>query len=172
MFPSACPSIHPPNLPPIPFIRSLQVQAAIDKLRSAPFILVVTEDMQKQFEALLKEAASPAPPPPSSSLASAAAAAAAKRAGEAAGQPAAAVAQAAAAAQQHPAGQLADVLGFEGAVSFRREMEAIALEKRKAVEGKDKAQEALLEQVRGRGGGVHEWREGECWHCRVMDRRP
>lgn len=46
------------------------------------------------------------------------------------------------------AGQLAAQLGFEGPSSFRKEQEALALERRKAVEGRDKAQEVVLEQVR------------------------
>lgn len=134
---------------PVSSVPFLQLRMAIDKLHTAPFSEVVTEDLQRQFEALLKESRAPSPPPPSSSAASAAAAATARHLAEASGHSGAAVTAAvAAAAQQFPAGQLADVLGLEGPVAFRKEAEAVALEKRKAVEGKDKTQELVMEQVR------------------------
>ncbi|CAI7868901.1 unnamed protein product [Closterium sp. NIES-54] len=48
---------------------------------------------------------------------------------------------------QFPAGQLADALGMDGGGAFRKEQEALALEKRKAAESRDKTQEALMDQL-------------------------
>ncbi|GJP31126.1 hypothetical protein CLOM_g9557 [Closterium sp. NIES-68] len=48
---------------------------------------------------------------------------------------------------QFPAGQLAEALGMDGTGAFRKEQEALALEKRKAAESRDKAQEALMDQL-------------------------
>ncbi|CAI5497913.1 unnamed protein product [Closterium sp. Naga37s-1] len=48
---------------------------------------------------------------------------------------------------QFPAGQLADALGMDSGGAFRKEQEALALEKRKAAESRDKAQEALMDQL-------------------------
>lgn len=95
-----------------------QIQSTCQQLHDAAFEDVMTAEMKQQFQQLMQEGG-----------------------GGAAGVRRSSSLGTAYTQSQHPAGQMADLLGFDGSATFRKEQEALALEKRKAAEGRDKAQE-------------------------------
>lgn len=101
-----------------------QIQSTCQQLHDAAFEDVMTAEMKQQFQQLMQEGG-----------------------GGAAGVRRSSSLGTAYTQSQHPAGQMADLLGFDGSATFRKEQEALALEKRKAAEGRDKAQEQLLDQL-------------------------
>ncbi|CAI5469683.1 unnamed protein product [Closterium sp. Yama58-4] len=102
-----------------------QIQATLKQIHDASFEDLFTADMKQQLQALQQDGGGSG--------------GAGVRRSSSLGTPYT--------QSQFPAGQLADALGMDGGGAFRKEQEALALEKRKAAESRDKAQEALMDQL-------------------------
>ncbi|CAI5521603.1 unnamed protein product [Closterium sp. Naga37s-1] len=119
----ACPAFSP-LLSTHPF-PPMQLQATLKQIHDACFEDLFTADMKQQLQSLQQDGAGSG--------------GAGVRRSSSLGTPYT--------QSQFPAGQLADALGMDGGGAFRKEQEALALEKRKAAESRDKTQEALMDQL-------------------------